>query len=231
MYERLHRSAVISYEITETVSPLKIPVIYHINYRLRSIVGINDDQQPVYGDYHTMRLEIPPEFPVKPTIPYMITDAWHPNIKSEGLLKGRVCANSVGFGRNFTLAQMVLRVGEILQWKNYLAAFEYPFPEDPIVAEWVLNFAEPNDIVNLEKGIAVDNTPLLTPRPEPTAEGPAPDDSPIVNEQTGFSISKRPSTEGEKPNHPATSPLSAPGPPKDHPDTASGGGISITPRD
>lgn len=194
MFDTFAGGKVISYEVQETVSPLKIPVVYHIHYHLKSIVGITEDQAPVYGDHHIMRLEIPTQYPMEPCTAYMLTDTWHPNIKSAGKLKGRICTNSKAFGRNFSLSAMVLRVGEILQYRNYLAEFRPPYPEDPKVAEWVLEFAEPNSIVNYRLGIYVDDTPLLQREDPALAAGAAvadEDHAAPPEEPTGFSIKPR----------------------------------------
>ncbi|MBL7798550.1 MAG: hypothetical protein JNJ90_18790 [Saprospiraceae bacterium] len=155
-------SDVISWEIAETVSPLRIPVVYHIHYRIRSIVGIDEAQNPVYGDHHVLSLALPPQYPLEGCKIYMLTDIWHPNVKWEGKYKGRVCGNTESFGLSYSLYQLVLRVGEILQYKNYHAIpDEEPYPEDLTVAKWVLEFAEPHGIVNKYQEIAVDDSPLV----------------------------------------------------------------------
>lgn len=163
MLELSVRSKIIDWEIRETVTPLKIPSVYHVHYHLRSITGLNDEQLPIYGDHHIMELSITTRYPVEPCKAYMLTDVWHPNIKSEGKFKGRICVNVKGFGLTYSLDQVVLRVGEILQFKNYLAEFVPPYPEDEKAAKWVREFAEPNDILHKEKQIYVDDAPLIDP--------------------------------------------------------------------
>ena len=155
-------SNVIKWEVKETVTPLNIPVVYHIHYYIRSIIGIDKDEMPIYGNHHIMELTIPPKYPQEGAKLYMKTDAWHPNIKSEGAFKGKICGNTKGFGKTFDFSQLVLWVGEILQYKNYHALPDVaPFPEDAKVAEWVLKTAEVKGIVDKEKGIYVDDLPLL----------------------------------------------------------------------
>jgi len=51
-------------------------------------------------------------------------------------------------------------MGEIIQYKNYLAENIPPYPEDATVAKWVLNYAEPNGIVSIKDKIPVDNSNL-----------------------------------------------------------------------
>lgn len=180
------RSDVITWEVAETVSPLRIPVVYHVHYRLRSIVGIDEAYNPVYGNHHVLELALPPQYPLEGCKLTMLTDAWHPNIKSEGKYKGRVCGNTESFGLSYGLYQLVLRVGEILQYKNYHAIHEPPYPEDSKVAEWVIQFAEPNGIVNKYQDIAVDDSPLVhldqsgDDAPPPNSVAPPPTPEPPV---------------------------------------------------
>ena len=154
-------SKVIKWEVKETATLLQIPVVYHVHYHIRSIVGIDEAQKPVYGNHHICEITIPPTYPLQPCKIYFVTDVWHPNVKSEGKFKGKICGNTTNFGRSYDLYQLVLRIGEILQYKNYHAAHTPPFPEDARVAKWVTDFAEPMGIVNQNKGIYVDDTPLL----------------------------------------------------------------------
>ena len=161
LWELAQRSDVIDFEIEASTSDLKIPTLYKIHYKLKSIIGINADKAPIFGYHHVMELGFPTRYPIEPCTIYMKTDAWHPNIKSEGKFKGKICGNVRGFGKTLTIDQLVLRIGHILQYKNYLAEFVPPYPEDPKVAEWVLNYAEPQSLVNRREGIAIDDTPLI----------------------------------------------------------------------
>lgn len=154
-------SEVISWEVVETRSPKKIPCVYHVHFMFRSITGIDDQDRPIFGNKHTARVTFPPRYPIEPPELYMQTDVWHPNVKSDGKYKGRICGNTKGFGLGFDLFLLVIRIGEILQYKQYHAENTPPFPEDIHAARWVLNFAEPNGLVNKYKDICIDNTPLL----------------------------------------------------------------------
>jgi hypothetical protein len=91
----------------------------------------------------------------------MQTELWHPNIKSEGRYKGRICGNTKGFGLGFDLFLLVIRIGEILQFKQYHAENTPPFPEDIKAARWLLEFGEPSGLVNKYQDICIDNTPLV----------------------------------------------------------------------
>ncbi len=184
-------SDVIDWNIAQTVSPLRIPSVYHIHYHFKSIVGIDENQNPVYGDHHILELSIPEQYPLEGCKLRMLTDVWHPNIKSDSNYKGRVCGNTSSFGLTYDLYQLVLRVGEILQYKNYHAIHVPPYPEDSKVANWVIDFAEPQGIVDKAREIAIDDTPLVRvpttgaapPKPAPTATigmRPAPSPEPAA---------------------------------------------------
>ncbi|MCC6460574.1 MAG: hypothetical protein IT260_08900 [Saprospiraceae bacterium] len=155
------KSSAIRWEPVETVTHLKIPYKYHVHFYINSIIGIDEHKMPVYGKKHTAEIELPPQYPLEPCRIKMITDLWHPNIKWKGSFKGRICAQAEKFGTIYELPQLILRIGEILQYKNYHAEHVAPFPEDAEVAKWVTEFAEPNNIVNKSKDISVDNTPLI----------------------------------------------------------------------
>ena len=154
-------SDVIEWEVVETRSPMKIPCEYHIHFLFKSIVSINPDQTPNFGFRHTAKVTFPPRYPIEAPELYMQTDVWHPNVKSDGKYKGRICGNTKGFGLGFDLYLLIIRIGEILQYKQYHAENTPPFPEDIHSARWVMEYAEPHGIVNKYKGLVVDNTPLI----------------------------------------------------------------------
>ena len=49
----------------------------------------------------------------------------------------------------------------MLQFKNYLADFRPPYPEDPEAARWIKDYAEPNGVVNRAEGKFVDDQLLM----------------------------------------------------------------------
>ena len=158
-----NQSEVISYTAVERKGALP-PEKYLISYKLKSIISIDNDQNPVFGYNHQAVITIPPEFPLGgQPICYMKTSLWHPNIKYSGHYAGRICINAQALGHWHTLDMLVLRIGQMLQYKNYHAINIQPYPEDAEVARWVREYAEPNDIVNREKRIFIDDTPLINP--------------------------------------------------------------------
>lgn len=119
----------IHWEVKSSATTLNIPTKYHIHYFFKSIVSIDEGQNPVYGNHHILELTLPKNYPIEPCRIYLISDIWHPNIKSEGKEKGRVCANAMNLGKAFTLDLLVIRIGEILQYKNYHAKHVPPSPK------------------------------------------------------------------------------------------------------
>ena len=155
-------SEIIEWEVVETRSPLKIPCVYHVHFLFKSITGIESNQKPIFGFKHTARITFPPRYPIEAPELYMQSNVWHPNVKSDGKYKGRICGNTKGFGLGFDLFLLIIRIGEILQYKQYHAENTPPFPEDIHAARWVMQYAEPHGIVNKYKNIVVDNSPLIT---------------------------------------------------------------------
>jgi len=155
------QSKLVSYEAPKRKGGYP-PDRYLFHYELRSIVGINPDKTPLYGENHTAEIIIPSQYPVggQPAC-NMRTPVWHPNIKYTGSFAGKICINPDALGPWHTLDMLAERIGEMLQYRNYHALPTHPFPEDAVVAEWVRDFAEPNKVVNKAQKIYVDNRPLL----------------------------------------------------------------------
>ncbi len=151
----------VKWRVTESATELNIPTKYEIDFLVKSIVGINDDQSPVYGNKHTIEVAFPAKFPLETFKAKAISNIWHPNIKWDGPMKGRICVNNQSFGKGYDLYWFLLRIGEIIQYKNYLAENIPPYPEDAKVAKWVLEYAEPHNIVNVAEKLAVDDANLL----------------------------------------------------------------------
>jgi hypothetical protein len=155
-----------------------LPVEYEIIYHVRSIVGVGepekaefmfegklvtkDVRKPIYGDEHRLRISLPNNFPSARGNPQLnfISDLWHPNVRSSGQFKGRVCSNEKDLGITTNLATRILRVGQYLQFQIYHAQDTYPYPEDTGVAEWVREEAEPMGWINMQEGIFTDDSNL-----------------------------------------------------------------------
>lgn len=151
----------IEWRAVETATYLQIPIRYEVDYLVRSIIGINDDRSPIFANRHTVEVSFPAKFPLETFKARALTDIWHPNIKWDGKAKGRICVNNQNFGRGYDLYWLVLRIGGIIQYKNYLAENIPPYPEEVKAAQWVLQYAEPRRIVNVKENIATDDSNLL----------------------------------------------------------------------
>jgi hypothetical protein len=173
LHETCARSDRMSYEV---VTPHPImpnpPVAYRITFDVKSITRIDEkDKAPVFDEGFAVNVQLPyasggDPYPYSPAMLYVDVDhkpVWHPNIKYEGDFAGRICGNSKTFGKAYDLGLLAIRIGEILQYKNYLAEHVDPFPEDTAVALWVREYAEPKGIVNYGEGLAVDPRELLKP--------------------------------------------------------------------
>lgn len=163
--ELCRRSSKISYEIIKQAKGFP-PEGYKIIFdNLRSIVGVNRDNSPIYGTHHEAEIIFPPAYPGAEGAPKckMLTDIWHPNIRSKDPAKGRICINSKALGAWHTLDMLAMRIGQMLQYKNYHALDQDPWPEDAEVARWVRDYAERRGIVDKSKRIFVDNSELLDP--------------------------------------------------------------------
>lgn len=166
LHELCERSKKITYSIGKQLKS-NPPEGYHITYLLRSIIGIEASKAPIYGDKHEVYIEFPENYPSKEaklTIK-MISEIWHPNVRCHGAHKGRMCVNEKALSASHPLDSIVVMMGEILQYKNYLAENVPPFPEDEVVAAWVRDYAEPNGIVDLKRKIYTDYDELLEPEP------------------------------------------------------------------
>ncbi len=155
------KSEVIEWEVNNTRGNIKIPSEYLVHYNLKSIIGINEDESPIYGYRHTIRITFPPRYPMENPELYAQSKVWHPNIKWEGKYSGRICGNTKEFGLSYDLYLLIIRIGEILQYKRYHAEHTPPYPEDLNVANWVLKYAEPKGIVDKQKNIFVDGSSLV----------------------------------------------------------------------
>ncbi|MEZ5198046.1 MAG: hypothetical protein R2764_17155 [Bacteroidales bacterium] len=183
-----NNSEVITYIIRKR-NRENLPVEYEIIYKLRSIVGIEENgeqgkspgdgsdivyHKPIYGNEHRLSIILPNNYPSalggNPEFK-MISDTWHPNIRSSGKFKGRICLNDKDLGVTVGLDARILRVGKYLQYQIYWATDSYPWPEDKVVAEWVREEAEPMGWINLKEGVYTDTSTLFVKPKEELPEG------------------------------------------------------------
>lgn len=131
-------------------------MVYDIIFDVNSIVGVEEPdeqglQKPIFGKRHVLRINIPNNYPSTdggyPDFKFT-TDVWHPNIRYFGDFKGRVCLNFEDSGTFTMLSDYIDKIHYYLLYQDYHALNEYPYPEDQIVAQWVLEQAEPQGWLN-----------------------------------------------------------------------------------
>lgn len=151
------RSSVIEVQPVE-MQPGWPPEKYVITYRCRGIASIDEQQLPKVSEFHQVSMYMGSDYPLKEPYLRWLTPIWHPNI--EHLEPHHVCTNNVqNWFAAKPLAELVLAMGEMVQYKHYHAKWVSPFPLDRAAAEWVLNVAEPRGILGPDKPF--DDQPLL----------------------------------------------------------------------
>ena len=166
--EKLSRRQDISLSVVKR-NAAGLPIVYLIDYRLRSISGVEHldqlnmtgiENRPIFYDGYQMTLELPPGYPgvdAPPLLNFLTVDSsgqpiahpWHPNIRFFGAFAGKVCINMTDTYTD--LLWGVERVASYLRYDTYHAIMEPPYPEDLEVAAWVRHQGEPNGWIIFEQ--------------------------------------------------------------------------------
>jgi len=137
------------------------PEKYVVTYTCRGIARINADDSPVPSNFHQVQMYLGREFPTHEPHLKWLTQIWHPNIQHEE--PHQVCTNNL---QNWfpakPLVDLVVAMGEMVQYKWYLAEWKPPYPLDREVADWVIRYAQPKGLFSHER--AYDRRPLLRTR-------------------------------------------------------------------
>jgi ubiquitin-protein ligase len=142
--------------------PSRPPERYKIAFLCRGIIGIDNSQNPIYGNEHEVEIYCDDEFPGNvPTLRWN-TPIWHPNIQHTE--PKHVCVNKGEWMGSTGLDDLCQQMFEMVQYRNYHAQNIPPYPLDTEAAKWVRDFAEPRGIVDKRRGISVDNQPFYKPR-------------------------------------------------------------------
>src|ERR1051325_1133299 len=161
------------------VQPGYPPERYVITYTCRGIKAVDRFLEPIPSDEHRVEIYLI-DFPVREPILKWQTDIWHPNIEHDGLR--RVCTdNGKSWYSSKSLDLLVMGMGLMVQYRRYHAKWLPPYPIDKKAANWVLNYAEPRNIVGPDKPF--DDRPLLRKQPVVDSElapGATEDDGEIV---------------------------------------------------
>ena len=164
------------------VQPGWPPEKYIITYTCRGIASVDANDEPQLSEHHQVSMYMGSEYPLKEPYLRWLTPIWHPNIAHEE--PHHVCTNNVqNWFAAKPLAELVLAMGEMVQYKHYHAKWIPPYPLDRAAADWVLEVAEPQGIVGPHKPL--DDRPLLaaqrmrkTTQRGATADAAAPAESP-----------------------------------------------------
>ena len=133
------------------------PERYFITYRCKSIIGIKENGAPIYAYQHQIELFFGTDFMLSGPSISASTAIWHPNIDHK--YPYHIDA-PINFRRPFnSICDLVITIGEMIQYKKYHAQWTAPYPMDVAAADWVIKYAEPNGILGKDK--PVDDTDLL----------------------------------------------------------------------
>lgn len=151
------------------VNAAGLPVRYRVDYRIRSICGVERverlgeagvENPPLFAGDFRMDIVLPANYPCvdgAPEFRFQICDEdgkplphpWHPNIRWFGDMAGRVCLN---MDDTYTdLAWGVDRIAGYLRYEVYHAVSEPPYPEDMQVAAWVIRQGEPKEWIYFDQ--------------------------------------------------------------------------------
>jgi len=136
------------------------PEEYIITFTCRGIAGLKPDKSPEFADFHQVSMKLSSNFPNQEPYLKWLTPIWHPNIEHKE--PHHVCTNNVqNWFSTKSLKDLVITLGEMVQYRRYHAEWVAPFPLDKEAADWVINIAEPNGYFNQEK--PVDERQILRP--------------------------------------------------------------------
>lgn len=171
------RSEFIEVEPLENV-PGMPPEKYVVTFTCTGISALNSDQTPQASNFHQVSMYLSKDFPRQEPYLKWLTPIWHPNIEHKEPY--HVCTNNVqNWYPGKSLDDLVMVLGEMVQYKRYHAEWKQPWPLDKEAAEWVVNYAEPKGIIGQNKPF--DERPLLREKRirksgvRPPKSGPLPD--------------------------------------------------------
>lgn len=132
------------------VKPYHPPEKYIVTFTCRSIAGVTQEGIPIASDFHQVSIYLADGYPKQEPHLKWITPIWHPNIehKEPHYVSW---SGALGEGWNKSLGDLVLKLGEMIQYKRYHAEWSSPWPLDEEVAKWVREYAEPKGLLNKDK--------------------------------------------------------------------------------
>jgi ubiquitin-protein ligase len=110
------------------------PERYIVTFKCKSIVSVDRQGNPVYGDTHQVEIYLHNQYPQRWPGMKWLTPIWHPNINH---LNGTVCIDAAWWTASRSLDRLVIMLGEMVQWKNFHDdPTKPPFPWDADAARW-----------------------------------------------------------------------------------------------
>ncbi|MCC6299692.1 MAG: hypothetical protein IT314_10365 [Anaerolineales bacterium] len=166
MMELASRSDLISFAASSP-NPNLPPERYIITFKCKSIVSVDRQGKPQFGEHHQVEIYLHNQYPQRWPGMKWLTPIWHPNINH---LNGSVCIDAAWWAASRSLDRLVVMLGEMLQWKNFHDdPTKPPFPWDAEAARWSREYRKKH-----ANEFPVDNRELLRPeRVKLNASGPA----------------------------------------------------------
>jgi Ubiquitin-conjugating enzyme/WXG100 protein secretion system (Wss), protein YukD len=158
-YERMvqlaGRSDLISFE-AHPIMPGLPPERYVVTFRCKSIVGVDRQGRPKFGDHHSVEVYLHSQYPQRWPGMKWLTPIWHPNIHH---LNGTVCIDAAWWSASRSLDRLIIMLGEMLEYKNFHDdPTQPPFPWDPEAAGWCRDYRAKHP-----EAFPVDTRELLRP--------------------------------------------------------------------
>jgi len=133
MTELASRSDLISFRAAST-NPNLPPERYIITFKCKSIVSVDRQGNPQFGEHHQVEIYLHNQYPQRWPGMKWLTPIWHPNINH---INGSVCIDAAWWAASRSLDRLVVMLGEMLQWKNFHDdPKKPPFPWDAEAARW-----------------------------------------------------------------------------------------------
>lgn len=136
---------------------------YMVTFTCLGIAGIDRAGEPQFSEFHQVSIYFDSYYPSAGPVLEWLTPIWHPNVQHQephGVSAPPYDLHHEEW-RTLPIAELVIALGEMVQYKRYHAEFSPPFPIDLNVARWVLEYAEPKGILNKDKPI--DRRSLVQP--------------------------------------------------------------------
>jgi proteasome lid subunit RPN8/RPN11/ubiquitin-protein ligase len=143
------RSKFIKFQSVD-IKPYQPPEKYIVTFTCRGIALVNEEGVPQVSDFHQVSIYLDDAYPKQEPHLKWITPIWHPNIDHREPHYVDLSPTR-GWHSNKSLDELVLKLGEMIQYKRYHAEWSPPWPLDKEAAMWVREYAEPKGILNKDK--------------------------------------------------------------------------------